>query len=244
MQIEVFSDVVCPWCYIGKRRLEEALSGFAHRDDVDVRYRSFQLDPSTPENVTGTQAERLAEKYGIPVSQAEAMNERVSGVAADSGLEFHLDRAVPANTVKAHRLLHFAADRGRQAELKERLLATYFTRGENVADTDALVTAAGDAGLDADAVRAVLDNGEYAEEVDQDFALARSFGISSVPFFVIDRKYGIAGAQETAVLAQALEEAWLESHPLTMVDPRGSGDDAVSAGADAASNCTDGTCTV
>lgn len=242
VQIEVFSDVVCPWCYIGKRRLEEALDGFAHRDDVEVRYRSFQLDPSTPDDVTGTQAERLAEKYGIPVSQAEAMNARVSSIAAEAGLDFRLDRAHPANTRKAHRLLHLAAEQGKQPELKERLLAAHFSHGEDVGDTQTLVTAAEAAGLDGEAARTALANGDYADEFEADLALARAFGISSVPFFVVDRKYGIAGAQETAALREALEKAWLDSHPLQMFDAAsGSG---TAADGDAAENCADGACAV
>jgi predicted DsbA family dithiol-disulfide isomerase len=240
MQVEVFSDVVCPWCYIGKRRLEQALQEFGHADDVTVTYRSFQLDPSTPKDVTGTLTERLAAKYGVSAQQAAAMNARVSGIAETVGLDFHLDEAPPANTFDAHRLLHFAAEHGKQAELKERLMRAYFVEGLHVDDPDTLVSLAADVGLDADAAREALEGADgtaYAQAVTEDLSLARSFGISAVPFFVIDRTYGISGAQESAVLRQALEQAWSESHPLTMV---GAGGGAGSA----ADDCSDGSCAV
>jgi len=235
VQVEVFSDVVCPWCYIGKRRLEQALAGFAHADDVTVTFRSFQLDPTTPKDAAGTLTERLADKYGVPLAQAEAMNERVSTVAASVGLDFHLDRAHPANTLDAHRLLHFAAEHGKQAELKERLMRAYFTEGLRLGDAQTLVRLAAEVGLDGDAARTALDGDEYASDVVEDLSLARSFGISAVPFFVIDRKYGISGAQESAVLLQALEQAWSEANPLTMV---------TAAAGPAADDCADGSCAV
>jgi predicted DsbA family dithiol-disulfide isomerase len=239
----VWSDVVCPWCYIGKRRLEQALETFPHRDGVTVTYRSFQLDPTTPKDVTGTLAERLADKYGVSLDQARAMNERVSTIAASVGLDYHLDEAHPANTFDAHRLLHFAAEHGKQTELKERLMQAYFVRGEAIADAEALVAMAAEVGLDAGEARAVLAGDAYSDAVREDLSLARAFGISSVPFFVIDRKYGIAGAQETAVLGQALENAWMESHPLTMVSaaPAGGADAEVDSGA---GECADGVCRV
>lgn len=238
MQVEVFSDVVCPWCYIGKRRLEEALSTFPHADEVTVTYRSFQLDPTTPKDVTGTLTERLATKYGVTREQAERMNDRVSGVAETVGLDFHLDAAHPVNTFEAHRLLHLAATEGLQTELKERLMRAYFTEGVRLADRDELVRLATEIGLDEDAVNAVLDSDAYTADVDADLALARRFGISGVPFFVIDRTYGVSGAQESAVLSQALEQAWAESHPLTMVAAPGR------AGTDSDASCDGEACAV
>jgi predicted DsbA family dithiol-disulfide isomerase len=241
VQVEVFSDVVCPWCYIGKRRLEQALGQFAHADDVTVTFRSFQLDPSTPKDVTGTLTERLADKYGVGLEQAKAMNERVTGVASSVGLDFHLDEAHPANTLDAHRLLHFAAAHGKQAELKERLMRAYFTDGEILGDADTLVRLAGEVGLDEAAARDVLAGEAYATEVAADLSLARSFGISGVPFFVLDRKYGISGAQEAAVLVQALEQAWSEANPLTMVTAGRTGG---TPGDTAGDDCADGSCAV
>lgn len=241
MQVEVFSDVVCPWCYVGKRRLEEALSTFPHADDVTVTYRSFQLDPTTPTDVTGTLTERLASKYGVSTEQARAMNDRVSGIAETVGLDFHLDAAHPANTFESHRLLHFAATKGVQAELKERLMRAYFTEGIRLGDRDQLIRLATEVGLDADEVAAVLDSDAYTDEVNDDLSLARGFGISGVPFFVFDRTYGVSGAQESAVLAEALQQAWAASHPLTMVTPADA-TDQTDAGEGKAADGTAGVC--
>lgn len=240
MQVEVFSDVVCPWCYIGKRHMEQALEKFPHADDVSVTYRSYQLDPTTPKDVTGTLAENLAKKYGVSAAQAEAMNARVTGVAAEAGLDYHLEDAHPANTFDAHRLLHFAAANGKQLELKERLFAAYFVEGKKIGDTDVLVGEAEAVGLDGAAARAVLEGTAFTDEVNADISLASAFGITGVPFFVIDRKYGLSGAQPAEVIRQSLENAWLESHPLTMVGAQ------ATAGTDDADgdNCADGVCRV
>lgn len=221
MQVEVFSDVVCPFCYIGKRRLEEALSTFPHADAVTVTYRSFQLDPSTPKDATGTLDEMLAAKYGQSIEQARAMNQRVTDMAATVGLDFHLDRAHPANTFDAHRLLHLAAAEGKQEQLKERLLRGYFSEGKRVSDHNELSAIAIAAGLDAERVHEVLAGDEFADEVLADIDLARGFGATGVPFFVFDRKYGVSGAQETAVFTDVLERAWADSQPvaLTSVGP-------------------------
>lgn len=235
MQVEVFSDVVCPWCYIGKRHLEQALAEFPHADDVTVTYRSYQLSPDTPKDATGTLTEMLSAKYGVSEAQAQAMNDRVTGVAAEAGLEYRLDRAHPANTVDAHRLLHFAATQGKQAELKERLLAAYFTEGKRIGDPEVLVAEAEAVGLDGEAARAVLAGDDYADEVNADFSLARAFGITGVPFFVIDRKFGLSGAQPASTLRQALEEAWMDAHPLVGLDSTSTGD---------AGSCADGVCQV
>ncbi len=217
VQIEVFSDVVCPWCYIGKRRLEEALSTFPHADDVSVTYRSFQLDPTTPANTQLSLDELLASKYGRSLTEARQMNQRVSDIAATVGLDFDLAIAHPSNTLDAHRLLHFAAANGLQAELTERLMRAYFTEGRRVGDHDELATLAAEVGLDRDAAVAVLAGDDYADEVAADLALARGFGATGVPFFVFDRKYGISGAQETAVFTDVLDRAWSEAQPLTVV---------------------------
>ncbi len=233
MQIEVFSDVVCPWCYIGKRRLEEALSTFAHADEVTVTYRSFQLDPSTPQHTDQTLDEMLATKYGRSLVEARAMNQRVSDIAATVGLDFQLEQAHPANTFDAHRLLHFAADHDRQSELKERLLRAYFTEGRKIGDHEELADLAAEVGLDRKAAADVLAGDDYAEAVDEDLALARGFGASGVPFFVFDRKYGISGAQETAVFTGVLDRAWAEATPTPLV-----------LAGDAGEACTDDSCAV
>ena len=220
MQVEVFSDVVCPFCYIGKRRLEEALSTFPHADAVQVTYRSFQLDPTTPQHVEETLDEMLARKYGRTLDQAREMNSRVADMAATVGLDFHLSDAHPANTFDAHRLLHLAAAEGRQEQLKERLLHAYFSEGARVGDHHQLAALAAEAGLDPDRVRQVLAGDEYADEVRADIELARGFGATGVPFFVFDRKYGVSGAQETAVFTEVLERAWADAAPVQVVgDP-------------------------
>ncbi len=221
MQIEVFSDVVCPWCYIGKRRLEEALSGFDHADQVTVTYRSFQLDPSSPDTSELGLDQMLAAKYGRSIEQARAMNAQVSGIAASVGLDFRLDIARPANTFRAHRLIHHAADHGLANELNERLLRGYFTEGVRVGERDDLLRLAVEVGLDEAGAAAVLDSEAYADDVRADIDLARQFGATGVPFFVFDRKYAISGAQETALFTEVLTTAWTDAHPLIAVGAKG-----------------------
>ena len=213
MQVEIFSDVVCPWCYIGKRRFEAALAHFAHADDVTVTYRSFQLDPEAPARSTQSIEQHLAEKYGRTLEEAHEMNQRVTDLAADVGLDFHLENAQRANTFDAHRLLHLAAAHGLQAELTERLLDAYFTQGALVSDHAELTELAVTAGLDRAEVAAVLVGDDYAEEMRADLALAGQFGINGVPFFVFDRTYGVSGAQEAAVFTDVLTRVWAETHP-------------------------------
>jgi predicted DsbA family dithiol-disulfide isomerase len=211
LTVEIWSDIVCPWCYIGKRRFEAALAQFAHGDEVEVRFRSFELDPGAPVMPEGSGAERLAAKYGIPVAEAEAMQARVTETAAADGLEYQLDRARGGNTFDAHRLLHLAAAQGVQADAKERLMRAYFTEGEPISDPETLVRLAAEAGVDADAAREVLAGDRYAAEVRDDEQLAAQLGIRGVPFFVLDRRYGVSGAQPPAALLQALEQAWDEA---------------------------------
>ena len=212
MQVEIFSDVVCPWCYIGKRRFEAALAGFPHADDVTVTYRSFQLDPDAPARSTESVEQHLATKYGRTLEQAREMNQQVTDLAAGVGLEFHLEKAQRANTFDAHRLLHLAAARGLQAELGERLLDAYFTQGALVSEHAELTDLAATVGLDRAEVAATLAGDDYAEQVREDLALAGQFGISGVPFFVFDRAYGVSGAQESAVFSDVLDRVWVETH--------------------------------
>jgi len=213
MRIEIWSDVVCPWCYIGKRRLEDALAAFPHRDEVEVVYRSFELDPTAPEVAVETTVEALARKWGTDVAGARQAMARGDAVAAEVGLHFRHHDAPRARTVDAHRVLHLALDAGLQAELKEALLAAYFTRGESMGDHDVLRKASADVGLDPARVDEVLAGDEYADAVRADVEQARAFGANGVPFYVVDRKYGISGAQATEVFTSVLERAWDESHP-------------------------------
>jgi predicted DsbA family dithiol-disulfide isomerase len=216
MRIEIWSDVVCPWCYIGKRRLETALDRSGHRDDVEIVYRSFQLDPAAPRVPVESVAQSLGSKYGGGPEAGQQMIDRVEAVAAEEGLLFRLGEAQRVNTVDAHRLLHLAlADGGPalQYALSEELLAAYFLRAENVADHDLLRRTAEKVGLDAAHVDRVLASEEFADAVERDIREAASLGATGVPFFVIDRKYGVSGAQPADAFVQVLERAWSESHP-------------------------------
>ncbi|HEX8770901.1 MAG TPA: DsbA family oxidoreductase [Acidimicrobiales bacterium] len=217
MRVDIWSDVVCPWCYVGKRRLEDALARFDHAADVDVVWRAFELDPSAPATYEGDNVDRLARKYGVPRAQAEAMNERVTRIADEEGLTFRLDIARPGNTLDAHRLLHLGADRGVQDVLKEQLLAAYQTRGEAIGDHDVLVRAAVAAGMDEGEVRDVLNSDRYTDEVRADENAAREIGATGVPFFVFDGRYAVSGAQPSDVLLQLLERTWSERMPVRVL---------------------------
>lgn len=244
MKVEIWSDVVCPWCYVGKRRFETALAGFAHADRVEVEWKAFELDPtsvSAPAGehaADGDHARRLGEKLGVPVAQAEAMLDSMTATAAAEGLDLRFDRVVAANTVDAHQVVHLAGQRGRQDAVKERLMRAYFTEGAAVGERDVLVRLAAEAGLDAAEVRGVLDRGTFVDAVRADEDEARSLGIDGVPFFVVDERYGVSGAQPAEHLRAVLEQAWAE-RPLTMVAaPAGVG------GTDGADACGPDGCAV
>jgi len=219
LNVEIWSDVVCPWCYIGKRRFEAALARFEHRDDVELVWRSFELDGSAPpsSDEQGSYAERLASKYGCSPAQAQAMIDTITATAAVEGLDFRFDLARPGNTFDAHRLLHLALEHGRQDDLKERLDAATFTEGSPVSDHFALRALAIQVGLPEVDVDAVLNSDRYADAVRGDEAQAREYGISGVPFFVIDGRYGISGAQPADAVLATLDKAWSELPPLTLV---------------------------
>jgi predicted DsbA family dithiol-disulfide isomerase len=223
LKIEVWSDVVCPWCYIGKRRLEAALARFDHRDEVELVWRSFELDVSAPPSSgePGTYAQRLASKYGCSLVEAQVMLDNMTATAAKEGLDFRFDLARPGNTFDAHRLLHLALEHGLQDELKERLDRGTFTEGSPASDHSALRTLATQVGLPEVEVDAVLTSDRYSDAVRADEAQARAYGISGVPFFVIDGRYAISGAQPADAVLQALDQAWAERPPLTLVAPEG-----------------------
>ncbi len=211
MQVEIWSDVVCPWCYLGKRRFERALESFDHRGEVEVVYRSFELDPSAAKGVTMPTVDLLASKYGMSVVQARDAQRQMERRAADDGLDFRMDGLRSGNTRDAHRLLQLAKARHRQAELAERLHRAYFSEQASIFDHSSLARLAVEAGLDRDEVLSVLASGEYGDAVDEDEAVARSLGASGVPFFVIDRRYGISGAQPAETIVQALDRAWADA---------------------------------
>lgn len=212
LRVDIWSDIACPWCYVGKRRLEQALAGFAHREKVDIVWRAFQLDPSAPAVIDTTEsyAARLGAKYRATPAQAQVMIDRMVAMAATDGLEFRFDRIRPGNTFDAHRLLHLAHVRGVQDALKERLLRAYMTEGQAIGDREVLEALAIEVGLDAAEVREVLAGDRYAKEVRQDQQLARELGISIVPFFVLSGRLGVKGAQPAEVMRGALEQAWAE----------------------------------
>ncbi len=232
MKVEIWSDVVCPWCYIGKRRFEAALAQFEHARDVEVIWRSFELDPGAPRVQTEPQAERLAKKYGVSLEQVKAMNARLIGEAGKEGLDFHLEEAIGGNTFDAHRLIHFAAESGRADVMEERLMKAYFTEGVAIGERAELVRLAIEVGLDEDRVKAMLSAEELADAVRADEARARAFGISGVPFFAIDERYGISGAQPAESILEALNRAYGESRLVSVTGDAGAG------------QCDDGSCAI
>jgi predicted DsbA family dithiol-disulfide isomerase len=211
MRIEIWSDVVCPWCYIGKRRLEAALAEFPHADQVEVVWRSFQLDPSAPDAPVETVAEHLGRKYGGGADGGRQMIDRVEAVAAEEGMIWRHHGSLRVGTVDAHRLLHAAGDL--RGDLKEALLRAYFVEAANVADHETLTRIATEVGLDEVTVKEVLTSDRYADEVEADIRQAVSYGATGVPFFVIDQKYGISGAQPVDTFRQVLDRAWAGAHP-------------------------------
>jgi predicted DsbA family dithiol-disulfide isomerase len=223
MTVEIWSDVVCPWCYIGKRRFEAALAQFAHRDEVELTWRSFELNPASPrsDDMQGTYAERLAAKYHMSVAQAQERLDHMTSVAAGEGLDFHFELARGGNTFDAHRLLHLALERGLQDALKERLDRATFGEGLSVSDHGELTRLAVEVGLDEAEVTEALPSNAFADAVRADEAQALEYGVSGVPFFVIDGKFGVSGAQSPEHLLKALEHAWQERSPITVLATAG-----------------------
>ncbi|MGC3000526.1 DsbA family oxidoreductase [Streptomyces sp. G35A] len=220
MRVEIWSDIACPWCYVGKARFEKALEAFPHRDEVEVVHRSFELDPGRAKDDVQPVITMLTAKYGMSEAQAEAGEDNLGAQAAAEGLPYRTRGRDHGSTFDMHRLLHFARDRGRQAELLDLLYRANFAEERSVYDDDErLVELATAAGLDENAVRRVLADPEaYADEVRADEREAAQLGATGVPFFVLDRKYGVSGAQPAEVFAQALDQAWGERAPLTLID--------------------------
>jgi predicted DsbA family dithiol-disulfide isomerase len=207
MQIDIWSDIVCPWCYVGKRRFESALAAFDRSGQVTVSHRSFQLDPASPRGQTTDRRQMLHRKYGWSDAQASEMDARMVHLAAIEGLDYHLDGGVTGNTLDAHQIVHLARARGRQEAAIERLYRAHFTEQRSIFDRDSLVALAADAGLDADEARRVLQEDAYAAAVAADVDEARRLGITGVPFFVLDGKYGVSGAQPVDTFLAALARA-------------------------------------
>jgi predicted DsbA family dithiol-disulfide isomerase len=205
--VEVWSDVACPWCYIGKRRFERALAAFDGADEVEVIWRSFQLDPSIPRGSRTPHDELLATTFGVSTDQVRAMNERVVGLAAAEGLDYHFERYISVNTLDAHRMSHLARTQGLGPEMHERLFHAQFVEGEVLDDPDTLVRLATEVGVTEDAARDAAESDAYAEEVAGDIREAHQLGVTGVPFFAIDRRFGISGAQPSDLFASALDQA-------------------------------------
>ncbi|MDF2729791.1 MAG: DsbA family oxidoreductase [Acidimicrobiia bacterium] len=206
IRIDVWSDIACPWCYIGKRNLESGIAGFTV-EPVEVVYHSFELAPDTPVEFTGSEVEFLMSHRGVSADQARAMIDRVVGIARTAGLEYDYDALQHTNTLKAHELLHYAKERGLQLEMKERLLSAYFVEGRHVGRVEDLADLAAEVGLDRGDVVRSLEAGEYSDSVRVDMVQARQYGINGVPFFVIDGRYGISGAQPPEVFVEVLSRA-------------------------------------
>ncbi len=213
VKIDVWSDVACPFCYLGRETLKQALVEFEHADEVEVRFRSFQLNPEAPTEATQDVYDYLSAKYGITREQAISQNQQIVARGVELGIQFNMDQVQMTNTGSAHRLLHLALANGKQDELCGRLFKAYFTDGLNVADPEVLVQLATEVGLPLPTVTEVVEGTGFQNDVDADLNQARAYGITGVPFFVINEKYAISGAQPESVFAEALGKAWAESSP-------------------------------
>lgn len=210
MKIEIWSDVLCPYCYIAKRRLEQALDQFEHSDNIELEWKSFQLQPGAETRPEKNPAEHLAEVKGWSIEQTDQMFRRVTDMAAEEGLEFNMNDAIVANSFNAHRFAHYAKTQGKGDEAEEALFKAYFTDGKNIDDTDTLVALGKEIGMNAEETRKVLESDQYSNAVRQDIKTAQNIGIRGVPFFLFDRKYAISGAQQSEVFLKALNKSWSE----------------------------------
>lgn len=210
MKIEIWSDVVCPFCYIGKRKLEKALDKFPLKDQVEIEWKSFQLNPEEKTNPSINSLEHLAQSKGWSMDQTREITSNVVEMAKEQGLEFDFEKAKVANTKNAHRLIHFAKQQGKGGEMKERLLKAYFSDGENVDDPNTLIKLGAEIGLKESEIKSMLASNQFDDAVDQDIYESRLIGVRGVPFFVLDRKFGISGAQPDEVFEETIEKAWSE----------------------------------
>ncbi|REK77079.1 DsbA family oxidoreductase [Paenibacillus paeoniae] len=232
MKVEIWSDFVCPFCYIGKRKFEAALAQFAHKEHIEIEFRSFELDPHTDSTARMGTYEMLSKKYGMTVEQAKASSENVKQQAAEVGLEFKFEGALVLNTFDTHRLAQYGEAQGRGYETAERLFRAYFTDNDDLSNKDRLVELAVEAGLDEAGAREVLESDQFADIVRAQEEEGSRLGIRGVPFFVIDRKYAVSGAQSPAVFLDTLNKAWEAKYPVLMqVSDDGTG-----------ATCTDGYC--
>lgn len=212
LKIQIWSDVMCPFCYIGKRKIEEAITQFENKDSIEIEWKSFELDPSFVPKPSETIADHLAEKYGRDTDWAQSMLENTTQTAKTNGLDFHFEKAILANSLNAHRLQHLAKKHNLSNELEELLFKAYFTEGKNVNDWITLQEIGQKAGLHIDEIKQLIDTDIYTKEVRQDQQDAQNIGVTGVPFFVFDNKYAVSGAQPTEVFLKTLEKTWEEGN--------------------------------
>ena len=208
MELEIWSDIACPWCYIGKRRLETALGRFEHADAVTITWRSFELDPAAPAERPGDLAEQLAGKYDMSIEQARQSGRELTAMAAAEGLAFRFDRVRSGNTFDGHRLVHLAAEHGAQDAMKERLLRAYFSEGRLISDPETLLATGTEVGVPVPELRELLAGERFADDVRRDEQAASDLGVRGVPTFIVDRRVGVTGAQPPELILQMLRQGW------------------------------------
>ena len=221
MKIEIWSDVMCPFCYIGKRHFEEALSKFSDKEHIDIEWKSFQLDPTMPDVVEESQEDYLVKRKGMSRDQIQGMLQNVTAMGKEAGLDFNFDQSIMVNSQKAHQLIQFAKSKGLGNEIEERLFQAYFTEGKNVADQTTLTELGKEIGLDENELQVAFNDDKYLYQMKQDIQEAQNIGVRGVPFFVFDRKYGVSGAQPTEAFLETLNKSfgeWREKNPKTILD--------------------------
>ncbi|WP_308635919.1 DsbA family oxidoreductase [Paenibacillus silvisoli] len=234
MKVEIWSDIACPFCYIGKRLFEKGLAQFPHKDQVEVVYRSFQLDPNADKDPEYDVYTLVADKYGVSRERSIQLHENLVQQAAAQGLTFNFEHAIPANSLDAHRLIHIAGMQGKRTEAAELLFKAYFTDSKHIGELDTLKSIAAEAGLNPDEVETMLAGDAFKAEVQAECNEAAALGANGVPFFVINRKYAVAGALESEVFLDVLNKSWEEEKPLIILDPSSTGGKA--------GICTDDAC--
>lgn len=210
MKVEIWLDFVCPFCYLGKAKFEKALEKFSGKENVDIIYKSFELDPNASKMYNGTMSELISKKYGITIKEAQENNERLTAQAKEVGLVFNLEKAIPVNTFYAHRLLQSAKEIGKDSDIVNLIFKAYFTDAKNIADIDTLAQISKEAGLKEEAVRVILNSDKYTDKVRKDEKQSQDIGITGVPFFIINQKYTVSGAQPIETLREALEKALIK----------------------------------
>lgn len=216
MKVEIWSDVMCPFCYIGKRNFENALAQFADKENIEIEWKSYQLDPSMPEVAAESQEDYLVKHKGMSREQVRGMLANVTEMAKQAGLDYHLDKSVMVNSQKAHQLIQFAKTKNLSNEIEERLFKAFFTEGKNVADTETLTQLGKEVGLDENELQAAFSDDQYLYQMKQDIQEGANLGVKGVPFFVFDRKYGVSGAQPAEAFLETLSKSfdeWREKNP-------------------------------